>query len=164
MRKVRYGLAAGIIILILITFAAYYPKIDRSQSSSTTAFQGTINNSSIWFYSFPIIINYSGSWHLTYWGAAGGTVTLDNVNGNNLDGTGNYQDTITLHGLRGSESELCASATKLNSQNNLNLTFAVSAFTNSTSASNSPVNVCIWVGQLRPGSESRNLDHSRDSQ
>lgn len=155
MNLFRKVLIVGIIIAVLVFSVPYYARLGPFQrtpsTSQSTAIdttnRTTISSASTWFYSFPITINCSGSWHLTYWGAAGGTVTLDNVNGNNLNGTGNYQNTITLHGLRGSESELCASATKLNSQNNLTLTLAVSAFTNSTSASNSPVKVCVWVGQ-----------------
>jgi hypothetical protein len=151
--RFRKGLVVGMVIAVVLFFLPYYAGLGLFQRSSTTSRSTTINttatigNASTWSYSFQITINYSGSWHLTYWGAAGGTVTLDNVNGNNLNGTGNYQNTITLQGPHGSESELCAGASKTSLDNNLKLILAVSAFTNSTSAPNSPVEVCVWVGQ-----------------
>jgi hypothetical protein len=132
--------------LVLIVFAAFHTKLDLLQSSSTTTFQSTTNNSSTWIYSFPFTINYTSSWNLVYWGVAG-TVTLDNVTGNDLNGTGNYENTITLHGLDNATSELCAKATRLDPQDNLTLTIAVSAFANSTTAFSKSAEVCVSVAQ-----------------
>lgn len=141
--RIRNVLIVGILILVLLFSIAYYAKIGPFQTTLTFTSQNTTYSASSWSYSFSLDINYSGSWHLAYWGVSG-TVSLDNVTGDNLNGTGNYENTITLHGMENTMSELCASATKLSSDN-VTLELAVSAFTNSTSTSNKSAEVCVQV-------------------
>jgi hypothetical protein len=104
--------------------------------SSQTSFDTTFT----WNFPFLISVNYSGSWSLVYWGE-NGTATQSSVTGH-LSGSENHQITITLFGVGYIERTLCADATKLNPQSNLNLTLTIVRQSRSTSASNPSARVC----------------------
>jgi hypothetical protein len=91
-------------------------------------------------FTYPISINYSGSWNLVY-RAQNGTITQFNVNGN-LNGSGDFKITIATYGVGHVENTLCAEATKLDSQS-LPLTLTVLVETNSTTASDPSTEVCV---------------------
>ncbi|MGI0079895.1 MAG: hypothetical protein ACRECH_09750 [Nitrososphaerales archaeon] len=101
------------------------------------------------YYSFPIYVNYSGSWRLVYWGT-NGTMTPDNYTNynvrGNLTGSGNYEKTIATYGVGYELNTLCANATKLGTENNLTLSLTVLVKNESTTAFNQSVEVCVSMG------------------
>ncbi|MGI0078576.1 MAG: hypothetical protein ACRECH_03035 [Nitrososphaerales archaeon] len=138
--RTQYLLMTGIIILVLVFSFVYFAEIDPFRGSQTS-----FDNTFTWNFPFPISVNYSGSWMLTYW-AENGTATQNNVKGN-ISASGNYMTTVTIYGVGYVEKTLCANATKLDSKQNVSLTLTVltTDFTNSTTASNPSVEVCATV-------------------
>jgi hypothetical protein len=131
-----------------VTVTSTYPTTssETSQTSLSTNF-----TTSVYYF---VSINYTGSWNLVYWGQNGtygsqeqtipGTTYPYNTE-RNLNGSGNYQTTITAYIVGYSENTLCAKATKLDSQN-LTLNLTVVDRTNSTTASNPSAEVCATYG------------------
>jgi hypothetical protein len=97
---------------------------------------------------YLISINYSGSWNLVYWVENFGTspTNITNEYLGNLNGSGNFQTTISFYVVGYVEKTLCANATELKSQNNLALTLTIFNTTNSTTPSNPTVEVCGTMG------------------
>jgi len=96
--------------------------------------------------SFPISINYTGSWALVYWvkDYFGTPPTLEDVVLGNLTGSGDYQTTTTIYVQTPQGRTVCADATKLGaSQESLMLSVLVSY--NSTTASNPMAEACATL-------------------
>ena len=156
--KVRNGLIAGIVILVLVFSVAYYARLEPFRSNSTSSTSETSLNTNITNHLYySVSINYSGSWNLVYWGE-NGTVPQNsstipgqpqwqyNVKGD-LNGSGNYEAKITTYGVGYGANALCAKATKLDSQNlTLTLTVLTQQLTSSTTPSNPSVEVCATYG------------------
>jgi hypothetical protein len=159
--KVRNVLITVIVTLLLVTSLVYYARIgpSRNNSESTTiqclqtspdpttseSSQTSLDTTFITHFYYNIVINYSGSWNLVYWGT-NGTITPSNYTNynvkGNLCGTGNYEATIVTYGVGYVENTLCARATKLDSHNGLTLTLGLVERSNSTTASDPSAEVC----------------------
>ncbi len=105
----------------------------NSSESSETSLDTTFTTN---FY-YPISINYSGSWRLTYWGQYGLVTRY-----NETQGSGNFETTVVTYGVGYVLNSLCAIATKLDSQNNLTLTLTVLTSSQNTTALVSSVQAC----------------------
>jgi len=135
-----------VIIVAAVGFVVFLPRTVYCGSACVTP--NTTFTTDLYY---PITINYSGSWNLSYWGQNGtyglkektipGTTWQYDVKGN-LNGSGNYVTTIVTYGVGYMEDTLCANATKLNSQSNLTLTLTVLGQSNSTTALNPSAEVC----------------------
>ena len=94
-----------------------------------------------WNATFPVSINYSGSWNAKYLGYY---TNIENASGN-FNGTGLYSKTITLNAYGLAQPTLCVTATK---QDSSNLTIVLSVgqiSTNRTSLANGTIKVCSTV-------------------
>jgi hypothetical protein len=121
--------------------SSYSSSIESTSSSFVTTFSER--------FSYPIAINYSGSWKIVYFGQ-NGTVTENNATQNNvmgnLNGSGDYQTVIVLLEVNNpGERTLCVNATKLDSSLN-NLTLAVLYQIRSTTAPYGSVKACGIIG------------------
>lgn len=94
------------------------------------------NTSGVTPFTYPISVNYSGSWKLAYW--------VQDVNGieENLNGSANSEIWITFNVAGVVQDTLCANATKLDSSQN-NLTLVVLTATKSTTAAS--IEVCVTM-------------------
>jgi len=145
--KVRNVLIAVAVILVLVFSAAYYEGVGPFQSND------------FYYFHYAISINYNGSWNLVYWAENGTatpyTLTITQYLGSGpynltviyntmrtLNGSGNYERTITTYGVGYVENTFCAKATKLDSQT-LPLTLAVAGKTNSTTLTNPMAVACV---------------------
>jgi len=154
--KVRNVLIIAIVSLLLVTSLAYYSGIGpfRNNSESTTSgnSQTSLVTTFITHFHYDIVINYSGSWNLEYWGQNGtlsgsghtmpGRPLMQyNIMGR-LNGSGDYRTTITTYGVGYVENTLCAEATKLDSRNGLTLTLVVVEQGNSTTSTDPSAEMC----------------------
>jgi hypothetical protein len=144
----RNGVVAVLLVIAILTGAGVGYFVGASFGSSTPS----LNTNFVTDFYYPISINYSGSWNLAYWGTNGtqnSNITIPgcacptgyNFEGN-LNGSGNYEKTVTTYGVGYVENTFCAKATRLGSQS-LTLTLSVVGKTNSTTTSNPSAEVCV---------------------
>lgn len=165
-RARRNVLIAVILILIIVFSGAYYWKIGTSRStmkseSSQTSIHSSTSTTSLGSQtsfgtifticcdttdtaqlSYPIAINYNGSWNLRYWIED----SRQNIVLGDLNGSGSFSTTITFYVVGLAAETLCANATELNPQNNLTLILSVSGQSNSTNASIPTTEACGSMG------------------
>jgi len=105
---------------------------------------GTFSNS------FRISINYSGSWHATYYGfhSVGAPSNwfggIGNYTGGSFGGAGASTRSITLSGPNTNGVTICVQAVKLDSSSNP-LILAIDSMTNNTSLPSGVVRLCEGV-------------------
>jgi len=141
-----------------------------TSSVSTTTTSMPTNTTFVEPFYYPISINYTGSWNLVYWGQNGTYGTHDgthestiSVGGDtvgynfkrSLNGSGNWQATITTYAVGYEQETLCAKATKLDPQGTLTLaiggppyhTYEIGGFStiNSTTTSDPSAEVCYII-------------------
>jgi hypothetical protein len=99
---------------------------------------------------FPISINYSGSWKAQYYGYNGAPYGVFSSNGSfvggNFNGTGDFIKSITLSGPDNKGLGICALAKKLDqSQNNLTISVGNPAYSDSTNSPLGSTYICTGV-------------------
>jgi hypothetical protein len=131
----------------ILTFSTITQSINQSNSVNETSLTASDTTFTTHF-SYWIIINYSGSWNLVYWGQDGIVTQYNATNYNvkgDLNGTGDYESQIITYGVGYVENTLCARATKLDSSQN-NLTLEVLYGPKSTTAPFGTVTACGYYG------------------
>ena len=163
-KRVRNAL---IVVGVALVLALYIVAIAGTQGMGPLQNNSTFNTTFVEPFYYPISINYTGSWNLVYWGQNGtyGThETTISVGGyavlydfkRSLNGSGNWQATMTTYAVGYEQETLCAQATKLDSQD-LTLTLAIGGppynahvigglpTINSTTASDPSAEVCYTI-------------------
>lgn len=137
-----------VLIIALSGFGAYVAfNIQRTASNSTISCStgqwfGGLGGACIayWNASYPLTINYSGSWSASYFGY---DTNIKNVSGS-FNGTGFYYRTMNLNVYGLAMPTLCVNVTKLDSSN-ATLTLSLGA-NNSTSLAHGSVSSCVAEG------------------
>jgi hypothetical protein len=140
----RLGALSIVFILVALSVFGIYVYSSLRYPPATESLTQVTNFS--WHASFPIIVNYSGMWNLVYL-VDNATMPINGIQNNihgNLNGTGYYRTSVTMYGVGYGEKTLCATATKLDSQN-LVLSLTVDASTDNTTNSSRSALVCLTV-------------------
>jgi hypothetical protein len=150
--KVHTGLAV-VVVLVMVIFAFVAGESIPRPVTTTVTVTSVITESSLtltsvdntftWDFPLSVLVSYDGPWNLTYWGE-NGTATQSNFK-TNVGGSGEIEFIITLSGVGYIERTLCANATRLDSEGNVQLTLTVVTRSNSTTASDPSAEVCATV-------------------